>query len=157
MNNKEFYLQTTVCDYLNKKYPDVLYRSDLAGIKLTIGQATQIKLIQKWIGWPDIIIYEPSYLNHHTYIGCAIEIKTEDERLTKKNGEWRTSHLKEQAEMLLKLNSRGFYSFFGHGIDDIVDRVDFYLSGRIKGRIANDDYTVQLLVIGKTKELNKKK
>lgn len=133
MTGQEFYLQVAVVDYLTKFYPDVIFRSDLAGIKMTIGQAMKIKLIQKWRGWPDIIIYENAITeNGHFYCGLAIELKLKRNDIYKKNNELRNEkHIKEQFEMLKKLNHRNYLAVFGMGFDDTKIKIDNYLSRRI--------------------------
>ena len=52
-------LQKMVCEYIKLKYPNVLFNSDMAGIKLTIGQAIQSKNLRSHNGFPDLAIYEP--------------------------------------------------------------------------------------------------
>lgn len=133
MKKKEFYLQASVCDYLNRMYPKVIYRSDLAGIKMTIGQATQIKMIQKYRGWPDIIIYENAIFRTNkeeyfkTFCGLAIEIKCEKKDIFKKNGEPRNKHIIEQWKIIEELKRRGFMALFGIGFDHIREKIDEYL------------------------------
>lgn len=145
MNKKEFYLQASICDYLNRFYPNILYRSDLAGLKMTIGQAMQIKMIQKYKSWPDLFIYEMAYsqemirsTNFQKYVsgegiykGLAIEIKLRSEDIFKKNGSFRNEHVSNQSDMLKKLQRRGYKAVFGIGFEHIQKEIDDYLKYRI--------------------------
>jgi len=135
MKKQEFYLQATICDYINKFYPDVLYRSDLSGIKMTIGQAKLIKLIQKYRGWPDIIIYEQAQFISDNfdffYQGLAIEIKNNKSDVYTKFGKLKNNkHIEEQEKMLKKLRNLGYKAIFGTGFDNIKEEIDNYLKGR---------------------------
>jgi len=139
----EFYLQATICDYLNRIYPDVLYRSDLAGVKMTIGQAKKIKMIQQERGWPDLIIYEVSTATMEKYeilkkdstifyyLGLALEIKCENEKLYKKNGQPKSKHIEEQLKILKKLRERNYFGTFGIGFDHCKDIIDHYLKCKV--------------------------
>lgn len=152
----ESQLQEQVAQYLRSKYPDVLFHSDFgSGVKLTPGQAVRQK---KQNGgrraWPDLFIAEPVintdliggrervgvlnapvdwnvgvYLNSRIWFGLFIELKREGTRLTKKNGEWASQHIKEQAGVLQKLRHRGYVAEFAVGFDDAKKMIDDYLGG----------------------------
>ena len=94
MKHDEFDLQVAVCRYLSYQYPDVLFMSDtIANLKLTVGQATRNKKIQKNdFKTPDLLILEPK----NDFSGLFIELKIETP--FKKDGNIKAStndHLKE--------------------------------------------------------------
>lgn len=133
-------LQIQVADYLRLQYPDVLFHSDFgSGIKLTIGQAAKQKRQNGGRrAWPDMFIAEPKEIMlphikgaiksglvvHH---GLFIELKKEGTRLKKKNGEWANEHIAEQADMLERLNFRGYKAEFAVGFDEAKEVIDKYL------------------------------
>lgn len=112
-----------VCNYIHYQYPDVLFNTDLSGIKMTQGQAIQTKPLRSGKGYPDIMIFEPRAGKH----GLFIELKRTGEVLFKKNGVLKTEHLEEQAAMIAKLNERGYYATFCIGYDEAVGIIDWYL------------------------------
>ncbi len=134
-------LQTQVADYLRLQYPDVLFHSDFGGgTKLTPGQAKKQKRQNGGRrAWPDMFIAEPfideglfedalcrGRLEH----GLFLELKKDGTRLKKKNGEWATPHIAEQADVLQKLRERGYCAEFAVGFDEAKKIIDEYLGGK---------------------------
>ena len=131
---KEEDLQVQVADYLRYRYPGAIFHSDFgSGVRLTMGQAIKQKRQNGGLrAWPDILIAEPvprcvdgSW--NHEYNGLFIELKREGTRLKKKNGEWASSHIAEQAELLQKLTDRGYKAVFAVGFDEAREIIDNYL------------------------------
>jgi len=118
-------LHTSVCDYIRLQYPNVLFNSDMAGsMKLTIGQAVQIKKLRSSRGFPDIVIYEPRF-NFH---GLFLELKKQGEVIYKKDGlTLKTPHLAEQCETINRLNQLGYCAYFAIGFDEAKHYLDQYL------------------------------
>jgi hypothetical protein len=118
-------LHRQVCTYLKYQYPDILFNTDLSGAtKLTIGQAKSMKVLRSCKGWPDLFLAEPR-ANFH---GLYLELKAPDTKLKKvKTDEWDTPHIAEQAEMLKKLNERGYCAEFAIGFDEAKELIDNYL------------------------------
>lgn len=132
MKKEEFKLQIDVAKFLTIKYPGVMFRSDLAGIKMTKGQAFQIMRLHNSRGYPDIHIIESATIRGIKYYGLFIEIKLNIEALYKKNGGIRISkHIQEQHAMLLELRKRGYKAQWGLGWGDIITKIDNYLRHRI--------------------------
>ena len=135
---REHDIYRLIAQYLQVKYPDVIYRFDLAAdLKLTIGQARKHKTLHPHRGYPDLFIAEirPHWgdISFNTeYHGLYLEIKKDGTRLKKKNGEWATPHIAEQAEMLEKLEKRGYWAEFAVGIDEALEIIDEYLGRRKK-------------------------
>lgn len=129
---KESDLQVMVADYLRLQYPTVLFHSDFgSGIKLTMGQAAKQKRQNGGRrAWPDMFIAnQPGKLNK--YYGLFIELKKEGTRLKKKNGEWATPHIAEQAEVLSRLANGGYIAEFACGFDQAKEIIDGYLGGKL--------------------------
>ena len=133
--NSEHNLYEQIARYLQLQYPDVIYRFDIgADLKLTMGQAAKHKRLHPERGYPDLFIAESSaniwdspVREWGFYFGLYIEIKKDGEKLTKKDGSWRTPHIAEQAEMLEKLRERGYKAEFGIGFEGCKKIIDEYL------------------------------
>lgn len=121
----EFSEQKALCEYLSLQYPDVIFASDLSGIRLPQGLAVKIKSLKCRRGIPDVFIYEP----RKGFYGLAIELKATGVTVYKQNGELKSDdHLKEQEEMLLRLCAKGYNACFCFGFDYAKIIVDQYLS-----------------------------
>lgn len=154
MSVSEADLQIQVADYLRLQYPEVIFHSDFgSGIKLTLGQAVKQKRQNGGRrAWPDMFIaetchcWETTQENHgiqigvyeqdgtlfysSVYGGLFLELKKDGTRLKKKNGEWASEHIAEQAEMLEKLRERGYCAEFTIGFDEAKRIIDEYLGGK---------------------------
>lgn len=129
-------LQIQVADYLRLQYPNVLFHSDFgAGVKLTMGQAIKQKRQNGGRrAWPDLFIAEPiprcvdgGWGMDFGWFGLFLELKKEGTRIQKKNGDWATPHIAEQAEMLEMLTFRGYKAEFAVGFDQAKKLIDEYL------------------------------
>lgn len=130
-------LQMQVADYIRLQYPDVVFHSDFgSGIKLTMGQAVKQKRQNGGRrAWPDMFIAEPEQRCvdgkwDYVWHGLFIELKKEGTRLKKKDGKWASEHIKEQYELMDKLNFRGYAVSFAIGFDEAKKVIDDYLGGR---------------------------
>ena len=131
---KESDLQIQVADYLRLQYPDVLFHSDFcSGIKLTMGQAAKQKRQNGGRrAWPDFFIAQPAqrsseYPEACYKFGLFLEFKKEGTRLKKRNGEWASEHIAEQAAVLEMLRYRGYVAEFAVGFDEAKRIIDEYL------------------------------
>jgi hypothetical protein len=122
--SKEKDIHSQVCRYLKLQYPNVMYNTDLSGIKLTIGQAVKLKNLRSFRGFPDIIIYEPIGNCH----GLFVELKRDGERLRKMNGNFVSEHIQEQHECMQQLEKRGYACAFAIGFEQAKEIIDKYLS-----------------------------
>lgn len=61
------------------------------------------------------------------YAGLMIELKKDGTRLKKKNGDWASEHIAEQAEVLAELDKRGYMAVFAVGFDEAKKIIDEYL------------------------------
>ncbi|MBR8535436.1 hypothetical protein KDU71_07675 [Carboxylicivirga sediminis] len=134
-----------LCIYLAHQYPDVLFNTDLSGVKLPESTAKRVSKLRSSRAYPDLTLYEP----RGRYLGLFIELKRTGEVIYKKDGSLRAmkkpiyrkvrglkkrviigyyDHLQEQHEMILKLRQRGYYADFAIGFDKAVKLVDWYLN-----------------------------
>lgn len=130
MGSTEAILQQQVADYLRLQYPDVLFHSDFgSGIKLTMGQAIKQKRQNGGRrAWPDMFIAEPiPAVGKPVCCGLFIELKKEGTRIKKKNGDWASEHIAEQAEVLDRLEFRGYKAVFAVGFEQAKEVIDSYL------------------------------
>lgn len=120
-------LQVAVARYIRLRYPEVIFHSDFgSGIKLTKGQAIKQKRQNGGLrGWPDMFIAE----GRGKHRGLFIELKKDKTRIKKKNGEWASEHIAEQAQLLSRLRGRDYEAQFAVGFDEAVDIIDGYLGG----------------------------
>lgn len=133
--NSEHNLYEQIARYLQLQYPNVIYRFDIAAdLKLTMGQAAKHKRLHPERGYPDLFIAESSTNIWNSpvrewglHFGLYIEIKKDGEKLTKKDGSWRTPHIAEQAEMLERLRQAGYRAEFGVGFSECKQIIDEYL------------------------------
>ena len=128
-------LQKNIAIYIRSQYPDVIFHSDFgSGVKLRPNQAKMQKIQNGGRrAWPDMFIAEPKlasdksekckYYKH----GLFIELKKEGVRLKKKNGEYASEHIAEQAKVLGDLLERGYEARFAVGFDEAVKIIDEYL------------------------------
>lgn len=130
-------LQILVANYLRLQYPDVLFRSDFgSGAKLTPGQAIRQKRQNGGRrAWPDLFIAEPVDVDYgepswRKYSGLFLELKKEGTRIKKRNGEWASNHIREQAEILEILNKKHYKAEFAVGFNEARKQIDSYLGGK---------------------------
>lgn len=117
-------LHSLVVSYLKASYPQVLFNSDMGGVRLSARQGAQVASLRSGRGWPDIFIAEC----RSPYGGLWIEIKTRRENIYTKSGRLRkNTHIEEQAEMLNQLRARGYRAEFGCGFEEIKKIIDTYL------------------------------
>ena len=129
---KEEQLKESISTYLTLQYPDVIFRFDIgADIHLPVGLAKKSKRIHKHKkGYPDLFIAENYNDGHNVFCGLFIELKVDDfSKVYKKNGDFVSSkHVIEQANMLKKLNEKGYAALFTFGLDETIEMIDTYLS-----------------------------
>lgn len=114
-----------ICDYIKLQYPDVMFVTDLSGIKLTIGQAVKLKSLRSTRAWPDLFIAKPN----SRYCGMFLEIKRDSIEVYRKDGSLKTNiqHVKEQSDVLDKLCSKKYFANFACGFDEAKEMIDKYM------------------------------
>ncbi len=122
----EAIIATKVSNWLQVQYPKVIYRYDIADLKLTMQQANRMKALQGGKrGYPDLFIAEPK----HGYHGLYVELKKDYASVFKKDGSYKKdAHVKEQADMHRLLYEKGYRVVWGLGFDDTVEKIKEYMS-----------------------------
>ena len=131
---KEHDIYKMIADYLRYQYPTVIYRFDLAAdLKLTMGQASKHKRLQRYRGYPDLFIAEPVSRGFpNVYHGLYLEIKKDGVRIFKQDGTLvADEHIREQFDMLADLRQRGYAAEFAIGFDGAKKLIDDYMKGEL--------------------------
>ena len=129
LKQPEQQIHKKVCAYLRKEYPHVIFRTDGAGLHLSITQATTFKSMQSCGGWPDLQILAPRKGYHGMFLelkdeGTAIYLKkpgTDGQRVLVAD-----LHIREQASTIRRLNKEGWFARFAVGYDAAVRFIDWY-------------------------------
>ena len=122
---KEEIMQVQIAQYLKLTHPDIIFRMDMGGIRLNIGQAVLWSRMQSGRAYPDCFIAEP----RGGYFGLYIELKHSKDEVYTKKGELRNlRHIIEQNEMLIKLSHKGYVASFSYGFEHTVTLIENYLS-----------------------------
>lgn len=135
-------LHKQIVDYIKAQYSNIVFNTDMSGIKLTKGQASKAKELRSDNGFPDIVIYEPQSDNSYpweTYNGLFLEVKKEtpyrkDGKLHKMT-RYKTvggikvpyDHLKRQSELHERLEDRNFMCRFVWSFEMAKELIDDYL------------------------------
>lgn len=127
MNTIEFNLQKSICQYIKLQYPNIIFFSDLSGIKLTPGQAKKIKDLKSGRGIPDLFIAF-SKVDINLTAGLFIEFKSSYDEIYKKNGGYRENeHLKEQLKIKEYLEQQNYKHEFVYDFAQGKKIIDEYL------------------------------
>lgn len=112
-----------VCNYLRAVYPDVVFFSDMSGLKVSIGVATDMKALRSSSAIPDLFVASPQ----GEFKGLFIEIKATRDDAFRVDGTLRqTDHLYKQAKMLDKLEHLGYHAVFGCGQNECQKIIEDY-------------------------------
>jgi hypothetical protein len=125
-NQREKKISIELAKYINLQYPDVIFFPDASGVRLTMGQAIQLR-VQRCNRYkiPDFFILEPKGV----YNGLILELKKEGESPYLKDGNLSNSkHIQEQHKSMLKLRSVGYFADFAVGLDEAIYRVNWYMN-----------------------------
>ena len=123
MTEKQLHKQ--ICDYIKLQYPDVLFNTDMSGIKLTIGQAMQAAKLRSSRAFPDIVIYEPNDIYYGLFLEVKRDIPFKLDGFLKK-----CDHLKEQIDMITILINKGYYASFVWAFDYAKEIIDAYMNNK---------------------------
>jgi len=122
---KEEDLQISICEYLDLQYPNVIYTSDLSGIKLPVGLAVKAsKQRTKNYKIPDLLILHPN----NQYHGLILELKKSRSALYLKDNVKisNAKHIRDQLKTLLRLSDIGYKACFSCGFDETKQIIDEY-------------------------------
>lgn len=126
MSKAELHIQEMIAEYLTLQHPGVIFRSDLGGIRLNMGQAMEVKRLQGGRrAFPDMAILTA----RHGYHGLFGEIKTTADEVYTKAGRLRQdTHTQEQWRVLQRLCEEGYLADFWLGFDHAKAIIDDYLA-----------------------------
>ena len=117
-------VQAQVCRYLKLQYHNVIFASDLSGVRLPQGLANKIAPLKSGRAMPDMTIYAM----RHRYGALAIELKRPGARLfyagTHKPA---NDHIAEQIAVLELLREEGYCAEMVSGFDNAKLVIDWYL------------------------------
>ena len=125
-NQREKKISIELAKYINLQYPDVIFFPDASGVRLTMGQAIQLRA-QRCNRYkiPDFFILEPK----GDYLGLILELKREGESpFLKDGGLSKDKHIQEQNKSLMKLRSVGYFACFAVGLDEAIQTVEAYMN-----------------------------
>jgi hypothetical protein len=126
---KEESVHSKLVNYIKENYPDIVFNTDLAGLRITIGLAKKIKELRSSNGFPDVVIYEPGSIDGIKYNALFIELKRDGVRLYKRDGSRvKNPHFDEQHDMHNKLCERGFFACFAVGLNEAIQILNTYLN-----------------------------
>lgn len=132
MQEREIYV--LIADYLRNRYPDVIYRFDIAAdLKLSIGQASKHKRLQRYRGYPDLFIAKPKlgfdrdgqpFYQH----GLFLELKRDGTKILRRDGKVvADEHIREQMKILQHLTRLGYRAQFAVGFEQAKQIIDSYM------------------------------
>lgn len=126
MSKSELHIQEMIAQYLSLQYPGIIFRSDLGGIRLNMGQAMEVKRLQGGNrAFPDMFVCAA----RQGYHGLFGEIKTSVNEVYTKAGKLRQdTHTQEQWRVLQRLCAEGYYAGFWTGFSHAKTIIDWYLS-----------------------------
>lgn len=132
----EAQLYEQFAQYLNLKYPHLtaFWHFDTGGMYTPshIQRNLYGRLNATSRGWPDFHLALMAEYEGTTYGGLWIEMKHSNVRLQKRDGNWVTDHIAEQAHVLAQLRDRRFVAEFGAGFDQCVQIFESYIeSGKL--------------------------
>jgi hypothetical protein len=126
---EEQFVHRTICGFLASNYPEVLFTTDLSGVRLHEGLRKQVAGLRSCRGIPDLLILHPACGCH----GLLLEIKGAEVPIFCKNGLLRADpHLQEQHNVISRLKAAGYAAFFVRGIDNGRNCVTDYMRGRMQ-------------------------
>ena len=118
-------VQAQVCRYLKLQYPNVIFASDLSGVRLPYGLANKVAPLKSGRAMPDMTIYKKKY----GYGALAIELKRPGARVFyAKTHKPADDHIAEQIAVLELLREEGYCAEMVRGFDNAKFLIDWYLT-----------------------------
>lgn len=120
----EYELQKQIAQYLELKYPNVLFSSGVINLALTHRQRGMNSAIQKRLfSPPDMVLFEA----RRNFNGFFMELKTKS--VYKENGKLlKNKHLEQQERSINKLIAKNFFAQFVWSFDQAKGLIDWYMS-----------------------------
>jgi len=132
---KEASLHNAVARYIAMQYPTAIFNTDLSGIRLTMGQSMQIKKLRSSNSFPDVIIYQGR--GYSQWSALFIELKERGRKLVRRDGYLvADQRIRDQNDMLHRLEDLGYCARFGHGFDQTQELIDWYMDNSDEAEVA---------------------
>lgn len=109
--------QIQLCAWIKKTYPNILFWSDLSGLRLPMPIVVQTKKLRAKNGVPDLFIASNP--------GLFIEMKVTGHKFTM------NAHEKEQERFLQELRKQGYGAFFACGQEEAKKIIAEHLQNRV--------------------------
>lgn len=106
-------IQMRLAFLLTTQYPDVIFTTSPAGVKLTIGQAMKMKRMGYRSGTPDLMIFKPT----SQFKALFLEIKTLGGKSQK-----------NQVDLAERLNALGYKAVITYGFNEALQTIKEYLT-----------------------------
>lgn len=118
-----------VTRHLAKYHNDLIWHWDLAGVNNPSPASRGLYSRLNKRGWEDLVIDEPRTMpgTLNVYHGLRVEVKKPKERLKKRDGQWASAHIAEQAVQIDRHRAKGYVADFGCGTDEVLELVHSYL------------------------------
>jgi len=106
------------------QHRDVIFNSDMSGVRLHLGLQAKMSRLRSHRGMPDLMIYE----KRGNFGALFLELKPDGTRILRKDKQLTANvHIREQAEILMKLTLKGYCANFAVGIDEAMAVINWYL------------------------------
>jgi len=114
---KEEQLQKAVVRYMKMQHKDVFVNGSLGGVYIASARHRSYKAKGYQAGFPDLFVYSPRIVEGEYISGLAIELKVK--------GNYPSEN---QKKVIGILNSNGYLAVVCTGLDETIERIEWYLS-----------------------------
>lgn len=132
---KETDIYEQIAQYVNLQYRHIRPRPhfDLSGLWTPSHQARNMYGRLNMRAWPDFFwpVLRTMAGSTNVYFGLFIEVKRDGTRLKKRDGDWASTHIAEQAQVLDDLAEAGYLATFACGFDEAQRVIDSYMNDGI--------------------------
>ena len=123
-------LQKSIVRYMKLMHKDIFMNGSLGGVYIQNSRHRDYKAKGYTSGFPDLFLYSPRIVEGEYISGLAIELKVK--------GNYPTEN---QKNVIGILNANGYLAVVCTGLDETIDRIEWYLSCTIPK--ADVNYTIK--------------
>jgi len=125
MKREEYKIALELVKWLRKEHRNLLWKFDLSSdMKVSIGQAVQMKKLVQLRGHPDFNLME----TNSKYAGLFLELKKDKSEIYKKDGTWKKdNHVHEQRLYLEVLETKGYRARFVWSLEQAKQEIIDYI------------------------------
>lgn len=126
----EIDLYEQIAQYMNLRYPTILYHFDLSGLWTPSHKLRNLYGRLNRRAWPDLFVAAPNRKGASIKLGLFLELKKAGTALYKLDGVTLRAnpHHAEQAAVLKLLRDKGYVAEFAVGFEDTQAQIDEYLA-----------------------------